>query len=127
MSYEHSNVYHRIGTVENYAEIHLETQRYIEANYDKRIGLDDFVKAKGFSQRQIQRALAYHDTNWQRMLLDVRIERAKGLLMHSSHGVGEIANMVGYEHSQFTRTFTAEEGMGPEEYRKWTRQNRSTA
>ena len=73
MSYEHANVYHRIGTVENYSDIHLEAQRYIEANFDKRVGLSDFVKAKGFSQRQVQRALSWHDTNWQRMLLDVRM------------------------------------------------------
>jgi AraC-like DNA-binding protein len=30
--------------------------------------------------------------------------------------------MVGYEHSQFSRTFKAEEGKSPEEYREWIRQ-----
>lgn len=122
MSYEHADTYHRIETVENYSDIQAEVQRYIEANYDKRIGLADFVQAKGFSQRQVQRALSYHDTNWQRLLLDIRMRRAKELLLHSGESIGMIATMVGYDHSQFSRTFKAEEGMGPEEYRAWIRQ-----
>ena len=126
MSYEHANVYHRIKTVENYSEIHLEALRFVEANYGNRIALTDFVKEKGFSQRQTQRALAFYDTNWQRLVLTVRMQRAKELLQHSGQSIGEIASMVGYDHSQFTRTFTAEEGMGPEEYRTWIRQNQST-
>ena len=126
MSAEHSKVYHRIETVENYADIHLETQRYIEANYDKRIVLTDLVEAKGFSQRQIQRALSWHNTNWQRMVLDVRMRRAKELLANSGEPIGNIAESVGYDHSQFSRTFKAEEGMGPEEYREWVRTSRTT-
>ena len=112
--------------MENYSDIHREAQRYVEANYDKRVGLTDFVKLKGFSQRQVQRALAYYDTNWQRMLLDVRMDRARGLLSNSGESIGRVASMVGYDHSQFSRTFKAEEGMAPEEYREWVLRNRST-
>lgn len=122
MSYEHADTYHRIGTVENYSDIHSEVRDYIGDNYANRIGLNDFIRATGYSQRQVQRALSYHDTNWQRMLLDARMRRAKELLQHSGETVGNIAMMVGYDHSQFSRTFKAEEGMGPEEYRTWIRQ-----
>lgn len=105
--------------MENYSDIHLEVQRYIEAHHSERIVLTDFVRDKNISQRQTQRALSWHDTTWQRMLLDERMKRAKTLLAHSTESIGRIAEMIGYEHSQFSRTFRAEEGMGPEEYREW--------
>lgn len=122
MSYEHADTYHRIETVENYSDIYSAVESYIGSNFDKRVGIADFVKTSGYSQRQTQRALSYHDTNWQRMLLDRRMRRAKELLQHSGETVGSVAAMVGYDHSQFSRTFKSEEGMGPEEYRTWIRQ-----
>lgn len=104
--------------MENYDEIFTEVQRYIEDNYSRKITLADFVQAKGISTRSTQRALSWRDTNWQRLLLDYRMSRAKELLRHSGETIGSVATMVGYDHSQFTRTFTAEEGMGPEEYKQ---------
>jgi AraC-like DNA-binding protein len=126
MSYEHSNVYHRIPTVENYGDIHLEAMRFIEANYgNSSLAITDFVKAKGISQRQVQRALSFYDTTFVRMLLSIRMDRAKELLAHSGEPVEAIANNIGYDVQQFNRTFRAEEGMGPEEYQKWQQTQQS--
>jgi AraC-like DNA-binding protein len=118
-SLEHANVYHRIETVENYAEIRDAAQTYIRDNLDKRLVITDFVRDKGFSQRQTQRALSYHDTNWQRMVLDERLKRAEQLLEHSSEPIGRVAEMIGYNHSQLSRIFKAEKGVKPDDFRKW--------
>ena len=114
---EHSSHMHRIETTDNYGEIHLNVQRYVEAHSGDRVTLNDFVSQSGFSMRQVQRALSWHSTNWQRMLLDERMKRAKTLLVNTNDPISRIAESVAYDHSQFTRTFKAEEGMTPEEYR----------
>jgi two-component system, response regulator YesN len=117
---DHDRVYHSVKTVENFAEIRLEVQRFIEANFENpKLALSDFVQAKGISQRQATRALSWHSTTWSRMLLDERLKRAKELLRHSGESTETIATRAGYGSlAQFTRTFKAEEGMGPEEYRQ---------
>lgn len=123
---EHANVYHKIGTVENYSEIHTEVQRFIEANYDKPISITDVVQARGVSQRQIHRALAWHDTSWSRMLLNERHKRAKELLAYSGETLDTIAKRVGQTPMQLNRTLKAEEGMDAEEYRTWIRSQQQT-
>ena len=105
--------------MENYSDIHLEVQRYIEAHHSERIVLTDFVRDKNISQRQTQRALSWHDTTWQRMLLDERMKRAKTLLAHSTESIGRIAEMSATSIRSSAAHSEAEEGMGPEEYREW--------
>ena len=117
-SFDHVGASHRIETTEQYREIHREVQRFIEANVNRSITLTDFTTVKGHSQRNVQRALSWYDTNWRRMLLDERMRRSKELLRHSSEPVNRIAEQVGYDHSQFSRTFKAEEGVTPEEFRE---------
>ena len=121
-SFDHVGSQHRVETTENYGEIKNEAQRFIEANLSGNATLNDFTKTKGYPQRNVQRALSWFDTNWRRMLLDARMQRARDLLRTSGEPVNRIAEMVGYEHSQFSRTFKAEEGKNPEEYREWIRQ-----
>ena len=118
---EHANIYHKIGTVENYSEIHTEVRQFIEANYDKPISISDVVLARGVSQRQIHRALSWHDTSWSRMLLNERLRRAKELLSYSGETMDTIAERVGYTPMQLNRILKAEEGMDGEEYRTWIR------
>lgn len=121
-SFDHVGSQHRRETTENYSEIRNEAQRFIEANIAGNATLNDFTREKGYPQRNVQRALSWFDTNWRRMLLDARMQRARDLLRTSGEPVNRIAEMVGYEHSQFSRTFKAEEGKNPEEYREWIRQ-----
>lgn len=119
MSYEHATTYHRLETVRKYAEIHMQAWHYIEVNGDKRVGLDDFVKDSGFSVRQVQRALSWHDTTWQRLAREIKMNYARVMLRHTQKPIHTIASQIGYSHSQLSRTFKAEEGMTPEEYRQW--------
>jgi AraC-like DNA-binding protein len=121
-SFDHVGSQHRPETTENYSEIRNEAQRFIEENVAGSATLNDFTMAKGYSSRHVQRALSWFDTNWRRMLLDERMKRARELLRASGEPVNRVAEMVGYEHSQFSRTFKAEEGKSPEEYREWIRQ-----
>ena len=116
---EHASTYHRLETIQHYSEIHLQVSHYVELHRDKHVVLPDFVVTSGYSTRQVQRALAWYDTSWQRMLLEVRINYAKSMLAHTTVPVGELARRVAYDHSQFTKMFKAEEGMTPEEYRQW--------
>jgi AraC family transcriptional regulator, transcriptional activator of pobA len=120
---EHSSSRHRVETTESYSEIYLEAKTFIEENVASGTTLNDFVKAKGLPARSIQRALSWHSTNWRRMLLDERMMRAKEALRSTRDPINTIAEQVGYnQHSQFSRTFLAEEGVTPEEYRSMFRQ-----
>jgi len=108
---------HRIETTENYGDIYEAVRRYVQDNNHERITLNDYVRQSGYSMRQVQRALSWYSTNWQRMLLDERMKRARTLLANTNDTISRVAEQVGYDHSQFTRTFKAEEGLTPEEYR----------
>jgi AraC-like DNA-binding protein len=122
---EHSSSMHRVETTENYGSIHLDVKRYIEAHSSESIVLRDFISQSGYSQRQVQRALSWHDTNWQRMLLDERMNRARQLLANTRDPINRVSEMAGYNSpSQFSRTFKAEEGMTPEEYRQYMQAQR---
>jgi len=114
---EHSSYRHRIETTDNYADIQLAVQRYIEDHSGERVTLNDFIKQSGLSSRSVQRALAWYSTNWQRMLLTERMKRARALLANTNDPISRVAEQVAYDHSQFTRVFKSEEGMTPEEYR----------
>lgn len=110
-------------------EIQREVQRYIEVNYrNPSLIVRDFVLARGISHRSVATALAANSTSWNRMLLDARMRRAKELLSHSAETVEAIALQSGYESAaQFSRTFKAEEGKEPKEYRQWKIEQRQTA
>jgi AraC-like DNA-binding protein len=58
------------------------------------------------------------------MLLDERMQHAREFLSYSGESIEAIAERVGYEPSQFVRTFKAEEGKEPEEYRQWMQTQR---
>ena len=54
------------------------------------------------------------------MLLYERMNRARQLLANTRDPINRVSEMVGYNSpSQFGRTFKAEEGMTPEEYRDY--------
>jgi AraC-like DNA-binding protein len=99
--------------------IYSDIQRFIEANYASQITLSDFAHARQIPKSDVQAALSYQATNWVRMLLNERMKHARELLAFSGETVEVIASRVGYEPSQFARTFKAEEGKDPEEFRQW--------
>jgi len=92
---------------------------YIDANYDKPIGLADIAKASYMSVSRLahvfkeQMGITLID-----YLTSVRIERAKQLLLATTQNCTEICFEVGYNNqSYFTRTFKRLVGMTPRQFR----------
>ena len=92
---------------------------YIDANYDKPIGLADIAKASYMSVSRLahifkeQMGITLID-----YLTSVRIERAKQLLLATTQNCTEICFQVGYNNqSYFTRTFKRLVGMTPRQFR----------
>jgi two-component system response regulator YesN len=109
-------------------DIFVAIRTYIEVNYGRQIRLVDFCTGTGVSQRDAQNALSYMAKSWGRMLLDERMKRAKELLSYSGESIEVIGSRVGYDDtSQFIRTFKADEGKEPEEYRQWIQKQQQQA
>jgi len=92
---------------------------YIDANYDKPIGLADIARASYMSVSRLahvfkeQMGITLID-----YLTSVRIERAKQLLLATTQNCTEICFQVGYNNqSYFTRTFKRLVGMTPRQFR----------
>jgi len=92
---------------------------YIDANYDKPIGLAETAKASHLSVSRLahifkeQMGITIID-----YLTSVRIERAKQLLLATEQNCTEICFQVGYNNqSYFTRTFKELVGTTPRQFR----------
>ena len=93
---------------------------YIEQNYEKPITLDELAALSHYSQRHFTRLVReYYGTSPMGYLDAVRIKSACDLLLHTSLGVNQIAQMCGFEDNNlFSRHFRTAEGMSPTKYRK---------
>lgn len=92
---------------------------YIDANYDKPINLTDIARSCHLSVSRLahifkeQMGITVID-----YLTNVRIQRAKQLLLATDQNCTEICFQVGYNNqSYFTRTFKELVGMTPREFR----------
>jgi len=92
---------------------------YIDANYDKQITLAEIAKSSHLSVSRLahifkeQMGITIID-----YLTNVRIERAKQLLLATDQNCTEICFQVGYNNqSYFTRTFKELVGMTPRQFR----------
>jgi two-component system response regulator YesN len=79
----------------------------------------DLAKVLGVSVRKIQRLFSFFiNRTYTSVLLDMRIEAAKGYLSQQKYSVGEVAYLVGVkDHAYFTYLFRKNTGMTPSEYR----------
>jgi len=93
---------------------------YIESNYAKDIGYDDFCEAT-------QRSAAYVCSNFKKMtglnpteyLIEVRIFHAERLLNSTLLPIDEICARVGIpDHNYFSRLFKRRNKLSPSEYRR---------
>jgi transcriptional regulator GlxA family with amidase domain len=118
-----------MSETEQYTDIFREVQSFMEQNYsNSNVAISDFVAARGISQRQVVLALSYHAKSWARLLLDVRMQKARELLSYSGESIPVIADKCGYSNVfTFERTFRAEEEKGPEEFRTWMQKERQEA
>lgn len=92
---------------------------YLERNYEKKITLQSLANLFNSSIRQLNRLMREeYDRSVFEVLHEVRIERAKHLLLETDEKVIVVATMVGYEdQSFFNRLFVRHVGCSPSHYR----------
>lgn len=92
---------------------------WMQDNIYKEAAIADLAKQLGVSVRKVQRLFAYFlDRTYTSVLLDMRIDAAKGYLSQHKNSVGEVAYLVGIkDHAYFTYLFRKSTGMTPTEYR----------
>jgi AraC-like DNA-binding protein len=95
---------------------------YLERNYDKKITLQSLSGLFNVSTRQLNRVVREEfGKSVFDLLHDIRIERAKRMLLESDEKVIVVATMVGYDDpSFFSRLFLRYTGCSPREYRNGT-------
>ncbi|MCQ2419230.1 MAG: AraC family transcriptional regulator [Clostridia bacterium] len=94
--------------------------QFIRENYMRPINVNDIALAVGVSRSWLYRCfMDYTEQSPAMFLRDIRLQRAKSLLQHTSLSVQEIAHAVGYEDPlYFSRTFSDYFGCAPSIYRK---------
>ncbi len=99
--------------------IFLEAKAIIDAEYRKRLQLDDVARRVATSRRQLQRAFAEAgETSFRAYLQRVRMDRAAVLLREGTAPVNEVATAVGYRQpAQFAKAFRRHHGSPPSSFR----------
>lgn len=95
-------------------------KQYIQKHYAQPLTLEEVSAASGFSVNYFS-TLFKKETGegFSKYLSRVRVDAAKGLLRETRLPVAEICKRVGYvDLKHFTRTFRAEAGITPGEFRK---------
>lgn len=98
-------------------------QTYIQHNYQKAL-TQDFIASLFYLNRSYLSTLFKQKTGMKFVdyLNDVRIEKAKELLVSSDRKMYHISKAVGYDNTKyFFRVFKKKVGCSPEQYRKDTR------
>lgn len=97
-----------------------EAVRYIRHHYAEDVSLDMVAQYVGMSTSWVSRRFSQEcGCSIPQYLLDVRIERAKQLLIETDMHVFEVAQAVGMENSRyFGSLFRKETGMTPKAYRE---------
>lgn len=92
---------------------------YMERNFDKKITLDAIAGLFNISVRQLNRIIKLeYGQSVIDVLHDIRINRARQMLLESDEKVIAIATMVGYDDpSFFNRLFHRHVGCSPRQYR----------
>jgi AraC-like DNA-binding protein len=96
-----------------------EAKKYLEKNYSQPIRLEEVAKALGVSPFYLSRIFNREsDFSLFEYLTEVRINAAKKLLREERYIIGDIAQMVGFESSNyFSKVFRKHVGCNPTQYR----------
>jgi AraC family transcriptional regulator, regulatory protein of adaptative response / methylphosphotriester-DNA alkyltransferase methyltransferase len=99
--------------------IFLEATEIIDAEFRKKLQLDDVARRVATSRRQLQRAFAEAgETSFRAYLQKVRMDRAAELLREGTAPVNQVANEVGYRQpAQFAKAFRRHHGSAPSSFR----------
>jgi AraC-like DNA-binding protein len=91
----------------------------IQENYMNDISLDSCADEAGTNPYSLSKAFKLIvGINFIDYLTDIRIQKAKELLLNSTMKINDIAETVGYRHSYFNRIFKKQMGIPPSQYRK---------
>ncbi|PTL78962.1 GlxA family transcriptional regulator [Vitiosangium sp. GDMCC 1.1324] len=98
----------------------LEVQEWLEARYGQPISAKEAARLVHMSPRNLRRRfLEATGRTLSAYLTDIRLARARALLLSSNEAVSQIAHRVGYEDpSTFTALFKQHHGQTPSAYRK---------
>lgn len=94
-------------------------ERYLQANFDRDVKLqeiaDQFYLSREYISRKFKQEFAENISDY---LVKIRMNKAKSLLKNSQLKIYEIANMIGYQDDKyFRKVFKKVEGITPNEYR----------
>lgn len=92
---------------------------YIEKHYTEHISNKELAKLCSISQDCFIRTFKmYFDTTPRQHILDLRIEKAKGMLVSGSKTVSEISYILGFESTTyFSNMFKKKVGVSPSQYK----------
>lgn len=99
----------------------INTKRYIDTNYDKRINLDLLAHLQFSSKYHLIRVFKrYYGMTPRQYLIDKRIENAKRILK-TGKSVSDTCYSVGFESiNSFSTLFKAKTGKSPSAFKKAT-------
>lgn len=100
-----------------------DAKKFIAENFAKPLRLEDIGTVIGFNATYFS-ALFKKETgkNFSEYLIEIRIHKAKELLLEEKMSVMEVAEKVGYSDLKyFTKIFRKETGLNPSEFRKMYR------
>lgn len=98
---------------------------YVEENYGRAISLEDVAAhvnlSVGYVSNYFKEKMNISFTEY---ILKIRMEKAKELLAHTNEKIYRIAELTGYQNSQyFVTVFKKNTGVTPVEYRKYLKNN----
>lgn len=95
-------------------------KNFIERNVLKKISLSDATNIVSLSPKYLSRIFEEHTgKGFNEYRLELKIEKAKEILMKTAYTVDEISDKLGYKNTEsFTRIFKKITGRTPAEYRK---------
>lgn len=101
-------------------DIIVAIQGYLDRNYGRSISLDDLSRTFSISKYHMSREFKrYVGKSPNDYLIDIRLERAKDLLVDSRRSIAEIGQLVGIPNTNhFLYLFKKREGMTPSAFRR---------
>ncbi|MEH7504016.1 response regulator [Neobacillus drentensis] len=107
------------STLQKNSNIIYEIEKYLQANFDRDVKLQEISEHFYISREYISRKFKQEfNVNMSDYIVKFRMNKAKSLLKNSQLKIYEIANMIGYQDDKyFRKVFKKVEGITPNEYR----------
>ena len=99
----------------------LQLKNYIENNIDRTITLDELANEVNLNKTYfVKRFKALFEETPIKFILDMRIEKAKKLMVSENLSIQQVAERVGFNSLHyFSSVFKQTEGVSPKEYKKY--------